>query len=56
MVLGIFSETGEELERLTLPTLTPDETVPPMSNQDRKQKKRKGKGSGLIALDRKSVV
>ncbi len=30
MVLGIFTETGEELERLTLPTLTPDETVPPM--------------------------
>jgi fructokinase len=30
MVLGIFSEAGEELDRFTLPTLTPDETVPPM--------------------------
>lgn len=30
MVLGVFDETGAELERLTLPTLTPEETVPPM--------------------------
>lgn len=30
MVLGIFTEAGEELDRLTLPTLTPAETVPPM--------------------------
>lgn len=30
MVLGIFDETGKELESLTLPTLTPEETVPPM--------------------------
>ncbi|MDD3214201.1 MAG: ROK family protein [Eubacteriales bacterium] len=30
MVLSVFTETGEELERLTLPTLTPEETVPPM--------------------------
>ena len=30
MVLGIFTEAGEELDRLTLPTLTPEETVPPM--------------------------
>ena len=30
MVLGIFSEMGEELSRLTLPTLEPVETVPAM--------------------------
>jgi len=30
MVLGIFSDTGEELDRLTLPTQTPEETMPPM--------------------------
>lgn len=30
MVLGIFNEAGTELERLTLPTQTPDVTVPPM--------------------------
>ena len=30
MVLGVFTEMGEELDRLTLPTLTPAETVPPM--------------------------
>ncbi|MCE5344202.1 MAG: ROK family protein [Eubacteriales bacterium] len=30
MVLGIFTEAGEELDRLTLPTLTPDETIPSM--------------------------
>jgi len=30
MVLGIFNKRGAELERLTLPTLTPEETVPPM--------------------------
>ena len=30
MVLGIFDEAGSELERLTLPTKTPDETVPLM--------------------------
>ena len=30
MVLGIFTTEGEELDRLTLPTLTPEQTVPPM--------------------------
>ena len=30
MVLGVFDEAGNELERLTLPTLAPEETVPPM--------------------------
>lgn len=30
MVLGVFTEAGDELERITLPTLSPDETVPPM--------------------------
>ena len=30
MVLGIFDEAGKELERLTLPTKTPEETVPQM--------------------------
>lgn len=30
MVLGVFTEAGEELERTTLPTLSPEETVPPM--------------------------
>ena len=30
MVLGIFDEAGTELERFTLPTQTPDETVPQM--------------------------
>lgn len=30
MVLGIFEENGTELERLTLPTLTPDITMPKM--------------------------
>ena len=30
MVLGIFEETGAELDRLTLPTQTPQETMPPM--------------------------
>ncbi len=30
MVLGVFTEAGEELERITLPTLSPEETVPPM--------------------------
>lgn len=30
MVLGVFDERGSELARHTLPTLTPDETVPAM--------------------------
>lgn len=30
MVLGVFDEAGSELERLTLPTLAPEDTVPPM--------------------------
>jgi fructokinase len=30
MVLAVYTEAGEELERLTLPTLSPEETVPPM--------------------------
>jgi len=30
MVLGIFTEEGEELSRLSLPTLSPQETVPEM--------------------------
>ncbi len=30
MVLGVYDETGTELERLSLPTRTPEETVPPM--------------------------
>lgn len=30
MVLGAYTETGEELERISLPTLSPEETVPPM--------------------------
>ena len=30
MVLGVFSEQGEELARHTLPTLSPEETVPAM--------------------------
>ena len=30
MVLGVFDETGREIERLTVPTLTPKETVPAM--------------------------
>lgn len=30
MVLGVFTEAGDELERITLPTLSPEETVPPM--------------------------
>ncbi|NLI21653.1 MAG: ROK family protein [Clostridiales bacterium] len=30
MVLGVFDPSGRELERLTLPTQTPEETVPPM--------------------------
>ena len=30
MVLAIYDEAGQELERLTLPTETPDKTMPPM--------------------------
>ena len=30
MVLGIYNEAGQILEQLTLPTRTPEETVPPM--------------------------
>ena len=30
MVLAIYDEAGQELERLTLPTETPDTTMPPM--------------------------
>jgi len=30
MVVGVFSEAGDELERITLPTLTPQETLPPI--------------------------
>ncbi len=30
MVLGVFDEAGSELDRLTLPTLAPEVTVPPM--------------------------
>ena len=30
MVLGVFDETGKELERTSLPTRTPEETVPQM--------------------------
>ena len=30
MVLGIFNEQGGELARQTLPTLTPQETIPAM--------------------------
>ena len=36
MVLGIFDETGKELDRLSLPTLTPDITVPLMQDFFRK--------------------
>lgn len=31
MVLAIYEESGTELERLTLPTLTPEETLPEMA-------------------------
>ena len=30
MVLAVYDEAGQELERLTLPTETPDKTMPPM--------------------------
>ena len=30
MVLAVFTETGEMLDRISLPTLTPDETMPEM--------------------------
>ena len=30
MVLAVYTEDGQELERLTLPTETPDKTMPPM--------------------------
>ena len=30
MVLAVYDEAGRELERLTLPTETPDKTMPPM--------------------------
>ena len=30
MVLAVYDEAGQELERLTLPTETPDKTLPPM--------------------------
>ena len=30
MVLAVYDEVGQELERLTLPTETPDKTMPPM--------------------------
>ena len=32
MLLGIFEETGKELARLSLPTLTPEVTVPLMQD------------------------
>ena len=30
MVLAVYTEDGQEMERLTLPTETPDQTMPPM--------------------------